>query len=593
MEGQLERLRGQVWRHLEAGEWREALAAAEQLAQLDAPAADSAALAESARVLTRIAEALRHGQPLKHDALARLEKIAMAWPQLAQERSFQSLVQAAKKGAKVTPPEELSTKRPPSQGRARPLRRESRPSLLKRIARPKGWAGIAATVALAALILLFGNDCAIAYLKVQPRSTHGPEVWGVRYALPEWQGLVELSAPVDTLILGDSEAQQNLLSGPIADRLGGSIFNLGNILGTTLLSDAWMLQYYIDKFGAPRNVILLRDCMAYESGHSLELMSIVPLKWGYWDRLGPAPLWESGEERRLYISKNFPLYSESDILSYRLEHPDQLFSQPAVTAKPYRNYSFGTIAPSDFDDILSTRPWGLYGPSFSPSADSENALRAMSDQARRLGFQLYIPAQPEWDKLYEDPDRQARVNAKREWLAQFADPEYVHLVSSEPMVFQEEQMQSPTHLRLGAARQYTEAVLSDIVATQNRMAATQAKSIRVTSAVLDKSSYTPGEKPAVTLLLTTDECADPMATASGTVSGLVRLSGKSDGEWVARAQATAFTAECGKNTEVMVTFSVGEIDEAGAYDLVLFLRQNAGVISFETRVDLPSVIEVS
>ena len=40
-----------------------------------------------------------------------------------------------------------------------------------------------------------------------------------------------------------------------------------------------------------------------------------------------------------------------------------------------------------------------------------------------------------------------------------------------------------------------------------------------------------------------------------------------------------------------MTFSEGEIDEAGVYDLVLFLRHIAGELSFETRVDLPSVIE--
>jgi len=471
-----------------------------------------------------------------------------------------------------------------------PRRRKSRPSLLKRIARPKGWAGIAVTVAVAALIVLIGNSCASAYLEVKPRSAHGPEVWGVRYALRAWQGLIELSAPVDTIILGDSEAEQNLLSGPIGDRLGGSVFNLGNIFGTTLLSDAWMLQYYIDKFGPPRNVVLLRDYAAYELGHSLEFMSIVPLEWGYWDRLGPAPVWKSGEKRRLYISKNIPLYSESDILSYRLKHPNELFTQQAVALRPDRNYSYGTIAPSEFGDWLDTGSAGVYGP-FSPSADSVNALRDMSDQARRLGFQLYIAVGPEWDKVSKDPDRQAKVNAAWEWLAQFTDPEYVHLVL-ESMVFQEDQMQSPTHLRLGAARQYTEAVLSDMVATQNRMAATQAKSIRVTSAVLDKKEYAPGENPSITLVLTTDESADATAMIGGSVSALLRPSGMSDEQWVARAQATAFTVQCGNNIEVMMTFSEGEIDEACMYDVVLFIRQATGELSSETRVDLPSVIEV-
>lgn len=597
MNEQVDELHRQVWRHLQAGEWHSAMAVAESLSKLDEPGGDGGALAKSAGTLARIADAIRLGQPLGNDDLFHLEEMARDWPRLAEALSFRTLVQAAKKAAvttQLTPRREPVSGRPTPQPHAKLRRKKSRPRLLKRIARPKGWAGIAATVVCAFLIVLVCNVSAQVYLVLQPYSNHGPEADGMRQLLPVWSGLTNLSAPVDTLILGDSAARSDLLSGPIADRLGGTAFQLATLVFTGLLSDAWMLQYYVNKFGPPRNVILLRSCGGYEVMHNLELMSIVPLPWGYWDQLGPAPVWETGEERDLRLKKlagEFPLYSESDVLSYRLTHPMRLFSQPANYEMPYRNYSRSTMAPAEFGGLLDERPSWLFGP-FSPSSDSINALRAMSDLATKFGFQLYIVVGPEWDEAYEDPARQSKVSSMEEWLAQFTNPEYVHLVLENPMVFHEEQMENPNHLLLGAARQYTEAAVAEMVAIQNRLTVAQARPIQMTSAILDKSTYASGEKPALTLLLTANESADPTATVSGTVSGLVRASGKSDGEWTARAQAAVFTVESGKNTEVRMTFGEGEIDEAGVYDLVLFLRQNVGGLSFETRVELPSSIEV-
>jgi len=591
MSEEADELRSRVWRHLQGGEWHSAMGVAEHLSKVDEPGGDSEALAKSAGTLVRIADAIRLGKPLDSEALSHLEGMARDWPRLAETLPFQTLVQTAKKAA-VSKGKEPGSRRPASQAHAKPRRRKSRPSLLKRIARPKGWAGIAATVACTFLTVVVLNLFALTYLVMQPYSSHGPEGQGFRQDLPMWSGLIHLSAPVDTLILGDSAAWFDFLSGPVADRLGGTAFNIGTIAFTSLLSDAWMLQYHVNNFGPPRNVILLRSCVSYELTHNLEYMSIVPLPWGYWDQLGPAPVWRAGEQRELQLamlSQNFPLYSESDVLSYRLTHPMQLFSQPAISLLPYPVYSRGTMVPAELEGLLENPVWTS---PFTPSSDSINALRAMSDLATKFGFQLYIAVGPEWDRAYEDPARQSKVSSMEKWLAQFTNPEYVHLVLENPLIFHEDQMQDANHLRPGAAQQYTEAVVEEIVAIQNRVTLTQSRSIQMTSAILDKSTYAPGEKPAVTLLLTTNESADSTATVSGTVSGLVRPSGKTDGEWIVRAQATAFTVESGKNTEVRMTFSEGEIDEAGVYDLVLFLRQNAGGLSFETRVDLPSVIEV-
>ena len=595
MQEQADRLRSQMWRYLEAGEWHGAMLVAEHLSRVDAPAQDARRLAEAARALAMISDDIRLNEPIDPDVLVRLEKIARAWPRLAEARSFQTLVQAVEKAVTTgqpTPAAPSAAATATFSAQVTPSAQEPRRSLLRRIARPTGWAGIAATVACVLVVLLVFDSMVYYYLREQPISPQGPEAkLGSGHTLPPWHGLIDLQGPVDTIILGDSTARVDLVTGPIADRLGGSAINLGNNAGSSLLMDAWMLQYYLDKFGPPRNVILLRNCHGYEYEHDVEFMSVVPLEWGYWDRLGTAPVWKDSEELKLFASKYGVLNSSSDILSYRLIHPLDLLAQPYSTIEPVPFYSRGSTLGSELDDFRRGNTVSTYSP-FQPSADSLNAMTAMSDQARSLGFQLYIAIGPEWDEAYNDPDRQAKVSGMEEWLAQFTDSQYVHLVLTTPMVFRADQMQNINHLRPGAEKQYTEAMLGDIVAIQNPMAAIQAKPVELTSAVLDKSQYAVGEQPTVTLSLTGGTGIDTTASAEGDVSCLIRWAGKSDAKWVIRAPATSFVVQYGGSTEISLTLSVGKLSMVGSYDLVVFVRQNVGNLSYETRIELPNMIKV-
>ena len=61
MSEETDELRSQVWRHLQAGEWHSTMVVAERLSKLDEPSGDSDALAKSAVMLARIADAIRLG----------------------------------------------------------------------------------------------------------------------------------------------------------------------------------------------------------------------------------------------------------------------------------------------------------------------------------------------------------------------------------------------------------------------------------------------------------------------------------------------------------------------------------------------------
>lgn len=591
-----DKLRGQVWRHLELGQWHSAALLAERMTEID-PLSGLSGLAEATRALAMVSEAIRLNEPIDPHVGVRLEEMGRTWPRLAAMRSFQALTKAVEEASAKA--HEAQTAMPDAAAQGTSPRAAassiSRPgrSIVRRVLRPEGCAGIGATIACILAVLVVFNSVAFYYLREQPRSSDGPEaVPGAQATLPHWHGLMEFEGPVDTIILGDSTAGVNLVTGPVADRLGGSAINLGNNSYSSLLMDAWMLQYYIDKFGPPRNVIVSRSCNSYEREHNLEFMSVVPLEWAYWDRLGVAPAWTSGEQAALFMSMYGVLTSRSDILAYRLTHPLDLLSQPYARNTPAPYYFMGITTASEFGNFTREKQPSFFGP-FNPSSDSENALTAMSEQARELGFQLYFVLAPEWDGAYQDPDRQAKVDGMVEWLDQFTDAQYVHVCPSTPMTFQEDQMQSPNHLRPGPERRYTEMVVAEVVAIQSRLTSGGAVPLHVSSVDLDKDRYAVGDQPSVTLTLTSDAATGTDASAMGSVSCLVRWGGKTDGYWVYRAPATAFSLASGGTAEVTLTPTVGGLALAGGYDLVVFVRQDVGGLCSETRIEIPWTVKVS
>lgn len=141
-----------------------------------------------------------------------------------------------------------------------------------------------------------------------------------------WLGIQKLDKPVDILLLRDSGCQYNLTTGPVADRLGGDVINLGNMAPTSILTDAWMLSAYISEFGVPKDVVVTRTSVGYGAIHSIEFMANPLLTWDYWDDYGVAPAWKKGEIRQLFFDKYGVLYSDADILWERLLKVWDLFN---------------------------------------------------------------------------------------------------------------------------------------------------------------------------------------------------------------------------------------------------------------------------
>jgi len=243
---------------------------------------------------------------------------------------------------------------------------------------------------------------------------------------------------------------------------------------------------------------------------------------------------------------------------------------------------------------INTHTPGFYFNKFCYSVDSTNAIKYMVSLARKYHFQLYFTLQPEWDEAVNAGLRSEHLAAEKKYLSQFTDETYVHVVDQVPKtLFNKEQMQNPNHLWHGAEKIYMEEIVNGIAAVQNDLTAEQAKPLEITSISLDKVSYQVGDQPTVTVNVTdneTGEITDP--DIIGSVSCLVKPSGKIDANWVARAPAVTMTLEGSDTEELTLPLTEGKLYNAGTYDLVIFLRQDEGNLSHETRIEIPKKIIV-
>jgi hypothetical protein len=224
---------------------------------------------------------------------------------------------------------------------------------------------------------------------------------------------------------------------------------------------------------------------------------------------------------------------------------------------------------------------------FETCLDATNAVQFMSDMAREKQFQLYFVFQPEWDEAIDAGLRQPRLDGQIEYLSQFTDPIFVHIIRNESLTFTKEQMQNYAHLRPGFDHIKTESDISRIISIQNQFTVNMTQPLELDAVKLNKESYTIGDKPVVELTVRNLGSA----IVNGSVCCLLKPPGATDGYWVSWAPATTFELESGGKASMDLKFKKGKVDEAGTYDLIVFLRQDVGNLSNEVRIELLSYVE--
>jgi hypothetical protein len=280
-----------------------------------------------------------------------------------------------------------------------------------------------------------------------------------------------LEQPVDTLILGDSSGAYGVLPDVVEEVLGGSAINLCTDGQSAPLADPWMLSTYIEKYGAPGRVILVRTPLTYTRDTPLDCIARIPMPWKFWEEMEPEPSWSNDMRSMvfLFIDKYFPLYSQKVSISAMISDPEiyvKIFNtlKKGTYTGPV-GYSHADPLQVEFDsqEMLER----IRDTSFSISGDNDRALNSIIELAEQYHFPVYFVNSPIYEQVYSDDIYRDFFRSYSETIDKFIDNETTYLIFEIPMTFEKTQLQNPNHLIHSSAQVYTGELTEQIRVIQD------------------------------------------------------------------------------------------------------------------------------
>ncbi|MEB3219531.1 MAG: hypothetical protein VKN72_25300 [Nostocales cyanobacterium 94392] len=311
------------------------------------------------------------------------------------------------------------------------------------------------------IFLILFNFAAKLYLK---ENTTNRAYWLIN---EKWEILFRQKKPVDWLILGDSSCNQGVVPSILNTRLNVSSINLCTIGDMLSLDDAWMLEKYIQRFGVPKNVLIVHvyDAWNREVNHSL--LAKLPLNWGYWQQLEPNINLGLKDTAQLFIERYIPLYSENQSISHLLKYPGDAFNRNQsfrleedglmIWEKP--NPEYVEAQKKMHLDFVAKNQFNL-------STTNRRALEHIAALAEKHNFNVYLANSPIYERLYEHQDFQAYFTNLQNTLDDYAAKSDRVYYIREPITFSKEQMENADHLIYSAAKVYTNKLITEIESIQ-------------------------------------------------------------------------------------------------------------------------------
>jgi hypothetical protein len=282
----------------------------------------------------------------------------------------------------------------------------------------------------------------------------------------KWRLLQQQDAPVDDLVLGDSSCNQGVNPAVLAEELGDRrALNLCTIGDMLALNDAWLLQAYIERFGAPRRVILVHVYDIWGRDFDWTRVGSIPVGFPALRRLQPEVRLQRWQLRSYLESRYFPLYSSNLSLQTRLRPGDpRTRHTPGPRLPDSLGFLGDTVAfPDSVERDLQSHLRFLAGEPLRLSPDNARALERIAHLAAEHDFTVYLAAAPVYRGLAGSPAFQAWFARVQNALATAGgEGARIHLLFDPPMTFPASQMQNADHLVLEAANRYTRALASRI-----------------------------------------------------------------------------------------------------------------------------------
>ncbi len=274
----------------------------------------------------------------------------------------------------------------------------------------------------------------------------------------QWNRLLTLEEPVETLILGDSSCRHGVDPEVLDDALQSRSINACTIGNAAVINSAWQLATYIERHGAPKRVILIQVHDVWKRDIQLPLVGRVPLPWGFWERLPPGLSLGRDELLEVFSAAYLPVYSQDMTLRELLMHPREAGkNQVRFTPQGYSAIEKPHPAAVARDEAKHRETTIVEG--WHLSNQNLRALQSMMAMADTHGFELYLASSPLANTMLKGPEVARYFDKQRSTLVEVAaQSARTHIILNPPVTYRWEDMRTTDHVTAKLASDFTRRV---------------------------------------------------------------------------------------------------------------------------------------
>ncbi len=334
--------------------------------------------------------------------------------------------------------------------------------LPEEIIKPATLRSILVSIFGTSLILVLANFAAKSYLKTFPQNE------GYWLVDRKWEMLNNLQKPVDWLILGDSSCNQGVVTNVWQKKLQTSAINLCTFGDTLALNDALMLAKYIEKHGAPKNILIVHVYDIWNRKINWNVTAQIPISMQDFQRLQPQLSPDLEESKIVFVDRYLPLYSQNESLKNILKNPEKVGEANIGDLQEGGFMSENKTNPGEVEADYKRHINYVKKENFYLSSANQESLKSIVALAEKHNFNVYLTNSPIYEGLNENKDFLAYYQQVKKIFQEFDKrSDKVHYIQ-ELITFPKEQMQNADHLVESSAKVYTKKLAEKIKRIGNK-----------------------------------------------------------------------------------------------------------------------------
>lgn len=313
---------------------------------------------------------------------------------------------------------------------------------------PESRRRVLAWVGAAVGLVVAFNAAMVIALERAPRNR------GYEVVEHKWNLAANATEPVDWLFVGDSSCNQGVIPERVSAIAGGTALNLCTIGSATAADDAWIVDYYLERVGRPRAIVVVHTWDTWPRDESLlrDMLWTIPAGASAWEGRAPAITLTPRQELVARVGRWIPIYTQSSSIVALLRAP---LSAPEIAFASGGFMPMETGSPAAAESDLRKHRRLVGAGDWHASEWSLGALDALIAVARDDDVPVLLAMAPVHAELAGEPDFQRWMAAYGAMLhsREAAD---VHVIADRPLPIPPAQIEKVDHVTVEGAAVYTD-----------------------------------------------------------------------------------------------------------------------------------------